>query len=281
MTTDKRFTGLRVDRRDGVVTATIDHPPINLLDRDLMVALDALTRDVADDPDARVLVLGSANDDFFIAHADVSLILGLPASPAPREERLGFFHAMTERLRTMPKVTIAKIAGCARGGGSEIALACDMRFAAAGKAVLGQPEVALGILPGGGGTQRLAALVGRARAAEIILGCGDFDAEGAERYGWVNRALPPEELDGFVAELADRIARFPVHAIALSKRALDAAAADLPVGLVEEERLFFEAAATPVSKSLMTRFLEDGGQTAAVEKDLGAWLAGWSADRPS
>ncbi len=150
----------------------------------------------------------SADPEFFIAHADVKLILALPAdSPPPTGPSP--FHQMVDRFRTMPKATIAKLEGICRGGGSELALSMDMRFAALGRAVLGQPEVAVGILPGGSGTQRLPRLVGRARALEIALGAADFPADRAERYGWVNRALPPDELGPFVADLARRIASFP------------------------------------------------------------------------
>ena len=126
---------------------------------------------------------------------------------------------MCDRFRTMPKATIAKIEGICRGGGSEFALACDMRFAAIGRAVLGQPEVALGIIPGGGGSVRLPRLVGRGRALEIVLGCGDFDAVAAERYGYVNRALSENEIGPFVDKLARRIASFPAAAIRLGKEA--------------------------------------------------------------
>ena len=155
-------------------------------------------------------MLSSANDEFFIAHADVSLILGLPreARPAPNDE-LGFFHAMVDRFRTMPKATIAIVEGRVRGGGSELVSSMDMRFADIDRALFAQPEVALGIIPGGSGTQRLPALIGRGRALEVILGCADVDAPTAERWGWVNRALPAAELHAHVDALATRIASFP------------------------------------------------------------------------
>jgi enoyl-CoA hydratase/carnithine racemase len=142
----------------------------------------------------RVVVIDSANPEFFIAHADVNLILRLPREPQPPPTELPLFHAMADRFGTMPKATIAVIEGRARGGGNELALAMAMRFAARGKAVLAQPEVGVGIIPGGGGTQRLTHLVGRARALEVILGCRDSDADLAERWGYVNRALAESEL---------------------------------------------------------------------------------------
>ena len=186
---------LRVETRDGVAWVTIDHPPINLLDLALMTR-SASASGASSRPTTRVrvVVFQSANPDFFIAHADVALIQRCRARCRRSRRALGFFHAMVERFRTMPKATIAQIEGCARGGGSEFVLSLDMRFGALGTCVLAQPEVALGILPGGSGTQRLPRLVGRARALEIILGCEDVDADLAERYGWMNRALPPAEL---------------------------------------------------------------------------------------
>jgi hypothetical protein len=144
---------------------------------------------LASDDAVRVVVLRSANPDFFIAHADVTLIQRLPTTPPPPPTELGLFHAMVDRFRTMPKATIGVVEGIARGGGSELLLSLDMRFAALGRARLAQPEVALGIIPGGSGTQRLPRLVGRARALEIILGCDDIEADVAERWGYVNRAL--------------------------------------------------------------------------------------------
>ena len=172
---------LRVKIDRGVAFVTIDHPPINLFDRTLMLDFHALGKQLAADPDVRVAVFQSANPDFFIAHADVTLIQQMEERGDTKKSGTSFFQAMVDRFRTMPKVTIAKIEGRARGGGSELALSMDMRFAAAGRAILSQPEVLLGIIPGGTGTQRLPRLLGRGRAMEIILGCQDFTAEMAER----------------------------------------------------------------------------------------------------
>src|SRR5262245_15537527 len=182
------YEKLRVTVEDGVATVTIDNPPINLFDLALYLEMQRLAPQLRDDPDARVVVLRSATPGFFIAHFDVGLILRIPTDlPEPTE--LNDFHAMCETFRTMPKATIAVVEGRAGGGGSEFALSCDMRFAARDTAIFNQPEVALGIIPGGSGTQRLARLVGRSRALEIILSCDDVDAELAEQWGWVNRAL--------------------------------------------------------------------------------------------
>ena len=200
-----------------------------------------------------------------IAHGDVSVIPHLPAEPAPREEKLGLVHAILDRFRTMPKATIAKIEGRCRGGGSELALACDMRFAAIGRAFLGQPEVGVGIIPGGGGAARLPRLVGRGRALEIILGCADFNAETAERYGWVNRALPAGEIDMFVNALAARIAGFPAEALALAKQAVGLDDAGLEDDLAIEEHLFLRSAGTGAAKTRIAAALGGGLQTKGME----------------
>jgi enoyl-CoA hydratase/carnithine racemase len=140
-----------------------------------------------------------------------------------------------------------------------------MRFAAKGRAALAQPEVAVGIIPGGSGTQRLPRLMGRGRALEVILGCNDFSADDAERYGYVNRALPPDEIRAFVEGLAFRIASFPAEAIALAKAAVAAAEPPVAEGLAEEARLFDMSVATPAARERMRGFLAIGGQTREVE----------------
>ncbi|MDX1383561.1 MAG: enoyl-CoA hydratase/isomerase family protein, partial [Thermoanaerobaculia bacterium] len=219
------YERVRVRSEDGVLVATIDNPPINLFSLELYAELAAFTAEVEADPEVRVLVLQSANPDFFIAHFDVEAILAFPTDREPElEEELNDFHAMCERLRTMPKATIAKVAGRVGGGGSELVASCDMRFGALGLARVNQMEVALGILPGGSGTQRLPRLLGHGRALELILSSDDLDAETGERWGYFNRALPPAELDGFVDALAQRIAAFPAEAIALAKASVNNAA---------------------------------------------------------
>ena len=266
---------LRIRCERGVVFVTIDHPPINLFDLALIQEMDRLGRELEVDADTRVVVFDSANPDFFIAHADVALIQRLPRDVPPKASELGLFHAMVDRFRTLPKATIAKLEGRARGGGSELVLSLDMRFAALGRAVLSQPEVALGIIPGGSGTQRLPRLVGRGRALEIVLGCDDFDAALAERYGYVNRALPPDELGPFVERLAFRIAGFPAEAISLAKASVDAAELPTHEGLLEEAHYFNRALATDAAQRRMAWFLRAGGQTREIELRLTAMIDGY------
>jgi len=260
------FSSLKVVVDRGVAFITIDNPPINLLDMTLIPDLDRAGRELEADPAVKALVLQSANPDFFVAHADVTLIQQLPPELPPRQEKLGMFHAMVDRFRTMPKATIAKIEGRCRGGGSELALSCDMRFAALGKAILGQPEVGVGIIPGGSGCVRLPRLVGRGRALEIILGCGDFPADMAERYGYVNRALPADGITDFVNRLAYRIASFPAEVIALAKEAVAMADIGLEDALVREEQLFIKSAHTEGARQRMAAAMANGLQTAAREK---------------
>ena len=269
---EESYATLQVARDGGVVTVTLDHPPMNLLDGALMSDLDRLGRALEADGAVRAVVFQSANPDYFIAHADVRLIQRLPSEAPPKSRELSFFHQLVERFRTLPCVTVGVIEGRARGGGSEFLLSLDLRFGALGRCIVAQPEVALGIIPGGGGTQRLARLLGRGRALEAILGCGDFDAELAERYGWINRALPAETLRPFVAELVARIASFPAEAVALAKRAVDAAEGTTREGLLEEAHLFDLSVATPEARARMAAFLASGGQDPVVERELSPLL---------
>lgn len=262
------YDALRIEVAEGVARVAIDHPPLNLFDLALMREIARLGHELEADSAARVVVFSSANPDFFIAHADVGGILDFPVEAPGDIARPSGFQRMVERYRRMQVVSIGVIEGRARGGGSEFLLSLDMRFAARGKAIVSQPEVALGILPGGSGTQRLPRLMGRGRALEAILGCADFDAETAERYGWVNRALPPEELHPFVDELAARIASFPAGAIAAAKRAVDASELPVAEGLLEENRRFAETLALPEARQRMQRFLDSGGQTREGELTL-------------
>ncbi|MFM0247471.1 enoyl-CoA hydratase/isomerase family protein [Paraburkholderia sediminicola] len=259
------FTTLRVAVVAGVARVTFDHGPINLMDMAMLADLDRAGRMLEADPAVKVVILQSANPDFFIAHGDVSVIPHLPAKPAPREQKLGDVHAIVDRFRTMPKATIAKIEGRCRGGGSELALACDMRFAAIGRAFLSQPEVGVGIIPGAGGSARLPRLVGRGRALEIILGCADFNAETAERYGWVNRALPATEIDYFVNALAIRIAGFPAATLAQAKYMVDATDPKIADDLALEERLFLQSAQTSGARTRIGAAMGAGMQTRGME----------------
>ncbi len=257
----------------GVATLMIDNPPINLMTMAMFLELADVIDRLADDPEVRVVVLRSANPEWFIAHFDVEAILAFPtdAAPAPSTE-LNRYHEMCERLRTMPKATIAVIEGRVGGGGSELALSCDMRFASPA-AMFNQPEVALGIIPGGSGTVRLPRLIGRSRALEVILGCDDVDAATAEAWGWVNRTLPTDQLHAHVDWLARRIARFPAHAVAAAKASIVRAETGVLEQLLAEGDAFTATLPEPTARAAMTAFLAQGGQTPDGERRLGELAA--------
>jgi enoyl-CoA hydratase/carnithine racemase len=193
-----------------------DHPPFNIVDAGIFEGLQDLLGRMDASLDLRVVVFESAIPDFYLAHFDLTGNIGNILTTVGRTG-LPILIDTFVRLTKSPVVSIAKIRGCARGASSEFVLACDMRFGSRENMLLGQPEVAVGVHPGGGGAERLPHLVGRGRALEIVLSGNDFDGETAERYGYINRALPDAELNGFVDSLARRIASFDRPAIAAAK----------------------------------------------------------------
>lgn len=263
----QNYNTLNLKREDGIVWVTFDYPPINLLDIKMIRGIDVLSRELVEDTESRVVVFQSADPEFFIAHADVDLIRNLaPVTSRPTE--LNIYVAALERIRTLPMASIGKIAGIARGGGSEFLLSLDMRFAATGPTILGQPEVALGIFPTGSGSQRLPRIMGRSRALEVSLGCQDFMAEEAERYGYINRTLPVDELDEFVTDLARRITSFPRSAIQATKQAVVYGDNTLEKGLLEEQHLFNQTRSSDEAQTRMAKFMMLGAQTRKGELDL-------------
>lgn len=259
------FQSLSIDTRGRVAFVTLLHPPINLLDAALTRELGRLAKILAADEAVRVIVFRSADPEFFIAHSDVNELRSLPSAGGERPAKPGPFHQIVDRFRTMPKVTIGQVEGRARGGGCEFLMALDMRFAAIESALFGQPEVSVGLIPGGGGTQRLPRLVGRARTLEMILGAQDIDALTAERYGLINRALPAAQLAQHVETLALRIASFPAHALTLAKAAVNGAEQSLHEGLIDEEMHFRAALREPETKRRLLRYLAIGAQTRDME----------------
>jgi enoyl-CoA hydratase/carnithine racemase len=194
-----------------------DYPPFNILDATIFEGLQDLLVRMNTSQTLRIVVFESASPDFYLAHFDLTGKTGnitTAVGPSGLPILMDTFVGLTKS----PVVSIAKIRGCVRGGSSEFVLACDMRFASRENTRLGQPEVGVGVHPGGGGTERLPHLVGRGRALEIILGANDVDGDLAERYGYVNRALPDAELDRFVDGLARRIASFDRPALTAAKR---------------------------------------------------------------
>src|SRR5258707_455910 len=193
-----------------------DYPPFNILDATIFGGLQDLLVRMDVSQGLRVVVFESAIPDFYLAHFDLTGKTG-NITTAVGPSGLPILLDTFVRLTKSPVVSIAKIRGCVRGGSSEFVLACDMRFASRENTRLGQPEVGVGVHPGGGGTERLPHMVGRGRALEIILSANDFDGDMAERYGYLNRALPDAELNSFGDALARRIASFDRRAIPAAK----------------------------------------------------------------
>ena len=221
----------------------------------------------------KVLVFKSADPDYFIAHVDVTRIKQYreEAAKLTGEASIGLLFRYLSASRL---VSIAQIEGRARGAGSEFVLARDMRFAARESAIFAQPEAGTGVSPGAGGVQHLTRLIGRARALEVMLSAQDYNAELAERYGWINRALPARELGGFSRSLAHRIAKFPAAGLVTVKDRVNAIA----LAPVEEFRrdsdLFGEGASKPEATRRFQAALKQGFQTREGEMDLAGLLGG-------
>ena len=267
--TDADFSKLRISQADGVATITIDNPPVNVLDVTLMGEIRRLLLSLRNDPNTRVLVFQSADPEFFIAHVDMTLIDEPHAfdelvRDAP--DGLNPFQAFGELLREQPQVTIVKLAGLARGGGAEFVAAADMAFAAQNRAGLAQCEALMGITPGGGATQYLSSRMTRGRALEVILGGDLTDAAMAERYGWINRALPAAELDDFVDRLARNIAALPEGVVAAAKQAVPVT--DLQEGFRREHDAWAGLFERPAAEKLIRGGLRAGAQTKDGERNL-------------
>jgi len=236
-----------------------ENPPFNMMDdtifeglQDLLVRMDA-------SPNLRVVVFESSNPEFYLAHFDLTGKIG-NITTAVGASGLPILTDTFVRLTKSPVVSIAKIRGCVRGASSEFVLACDMRFASRENTRLGQPEVGVGVHPGGGGTERLPRLVGRGRALEIILGSNDFDGDTAERYGYVNRALPDAELDNFVDALARRIASFDRGAIAAAKNLVNQVSLPSADRLLDSFNSFGTALTWPETQQRVQALLKRGLQ---------------------
>ncbi len=283
MSYDFKLVKVTVDGR--VADVTISNPPVNVITMDLFAELTKLSAALKADPELTVVVVKSADPDFFLAHFDVTAILERPTDFEPqRDAQLKSFHALCERFRRMNKIIIGQIEGRVGGGGAELAASFDMRFGVRGKTRINQMEVPLGILPGGTGTQRLPRMIGRGRALELILGGDDLDAETAERWGWLNRVFDADEIGPFVDALARRIASFPPSAVRLAKESVNAADRSWLDGLFEEAYLFEQLLRTEEARQNMQRFLEIGGQTRDGElriNELNAELGHAKPNKPS
>lgn len=266
------FETLNVSKEGAVLFAEISAPPMNLLGPELVRDLVSLIQQAEADDALQVIVFKSADPDYFISHVDVTRIKENrePASKLTGEPSIGLLlrHLSASRL-----VSIAQIEGRVRGVGSEFALACDMRFAARESAIFGQFEPAFGVIPGAGGAQHLVRLMGRARALEVMLSAQDYDAELAERYGWINRALPADALDEFVRSLAHRIGGFPAAGQVVVKDRVNAIALPSIEDLRRDSNLFLEGTRSPEFQELTLTAMKRGFQTRDAEMNLAKLVA--------
>jgi enoyl-CoA hydratase/carnithine racemase len=236
-----------------------ENPPFNMVDATIFEGLQDLLARMDASLSLRVVVFESANPDFYLAHFDLTGKTG-NITTAVGPSGLPILMDTFVRLTKSSVVSIAKIRGCVRGASSEFVLACDMRFASRENTRLGQPEVGVGVNPGGGATERLPLLVGRGRALEIVLGSNDFDGDTAERYGYVNRALPDAELDGFVDALARRIASFDRRPIAAAKNLINQVSLPSADRLLDALNAFQTALTWPETQQRVQALLKRGLQ---------------------
>ena len=252
---------VHVERRDdGVAVLRLDRPKVNALSQELLRQLEAAATALIEDPPGAVVVTGG--DRLFAAGAEISEFVEAGSrqviSQAEAEALGGQFLRALNAVADIPRATIASISGYALGGGCELALACDFRIGSE-KAKLGQPEILLGIIPGGGGTQRLARLVGPARAKHLIFSGRQVDADEALRIGLLDEVVPADALDERVLQLAASYAAGAVEAQALAKRAIDRGLdITLDGGLALEQELFAQVFTTDDAQIGVASFLEHG-----------------------
>src|SRR5499427_7150875 len=265
------FVTLTARKEGAVLFAEIAAPPMNLLGPELVRDLVSLIQQAEADDDVQALVFKSADPDYFISHVDVTRIGEYRDVTAKLtgEASLGLLF---RRLSTSRLVTIAQIEGRVRGAGSEFVLACDMRFAARESAIFGQPEAGLGMNPGAGGIQHLVRLMGRSRALEVMLSAEDYDAELAQRYGWINRALPAKALGDFVRSLALRIAAFPDAGVAVVKERVNAISLAPTEDFRRDSNLFGDSVSNPEAQRQLMAVFKRGFQTRQGEMSLGRVL---------
>jgi enoyl-CoA hydratase/carnithine racemase len=252
---------------------TIDHPPLNIFGPDTIPQLDEVITAIETDEDVKVVVFDSAVEGFFLTHYDFVAPIENTTRLPPGPTGLQPLPDMLVRLSRAPVVSIASIRGRATGVGSELALACDMRFASREKAILSHFEVGAGIVPGGGPMARLPRLIGRGRALEVFLGADDIPGDLAERYGYVNRSFPDADLDAFVESLATRIASFDKRAISETKRFVDVASLPPDFEIAPEWDVCLASIMRPAAQERIKKLMELGFHKAGdVENRLGYYV---------
>lgn len=265
------FETLTMRQEGAVLFAEMSAPPLNLLGPELIRDLVLLIQRAEADATVQVLVFKSADPDYFISHVDVTRIKENREAAAKLDGDASIGQ-MLRHLSASRLVTIAQIEGRVRGVGSEFALACDMRFAARESAIFGQFEPAFGVIPGAGAAQHLTRLMGRARALEVMLSADDYDAEIAERYGWINRALAASELDDFVKSLAHRIAKFPAAGQVVVKDRVNAITLPTVEDIRRDSDLFIEGVRSPEYQDRMQAAMKSGFQTRDAEMNMARML---------
>jgi enoyl-CoA hydratase/carnithine racemase len=260
---------------------TLNHPPLNIFGPKTIPQLNEVITAIETDKELKVVVFDSAIDGFFMTHYDFLAKIEETTSLPPGPTGLQPLPDMLVRLSRAPVVSIALIRGRATGVGSELALACDMRFASREKAILSHFEVGAGIVPGGGPMARLPRLMGRGRALEVLLGADDIPGELAERYGYVNRSLPDAELDEFVDTLANRIASFDKRAISETKHFVDVASLPPDYEIAPEWDVCLASIMRPAAQKRIATLLERGFHKAGdVETRLGYHVGQLGATSP-
>ena len=252
---------------------TLDHPPLNIFGPDTIPQLDEVITAIERDQDVRVVVLDSAVEGFFMTHYDFLAKLEDTSSLPPGPTGLQPLPDMLVRLSRAPVVSIASIRGRATGVGSELALACDMRFASREKAILSHFEVGAGVVPGAGPMARLPRLIGRGRALEVLLAADDIPGDLAERYGYVNRCFPDADLDAFVESVATRIASFDKRAISETKRFVDVASLPPDYEIAPEWDVCLASIMRPAAQEKIRTLMERGfHRPGDVENRLGHYV---------
>jgi enoyl-CoA hydratase/carnithine racemase len=270
------FETLTVRVEGAVLFAEIAAPPMNLLGPELVRDLVSLIQRAEANDTVQVLVFKSADPDYFISHVDLTRISEYRAEAAKLTGEASI-ALLFRYLSASPLISIAQIEGRVRAAGSEFVLACDMRFAARETAIFSQFEPSLGAIPGGGAAQHLTRLMGRARALEVMLSAEDYDADLAERYGWINRALPADGLGDFVESLSQRIAGFPAAGQAAVKDRVNAIALAPVEDFHRDSDLFAEGVRSPEAQRQIGAAMKNGLQTRDAEMDLARLLGDLSA----
>jgi enoyl-CoA hydratase/carnithine racemase len=252
---------------------TLNHPPLNVFGPESIPQLNEIVTALETDKQVKVVVFDSAVEGFFLTHYDFLAKIEDTTSLPPGPTGLQPLPDTLVRLSRAPVVSIASIRGRATGVGSELALACDMRFASREKAILSQWEVGAGVVPGGGPMARLPRLMGRGRALEVLMGADDITGDLAERYGYVNRSFADSDLDAFVESLATRIASFDKKAISETKHFVDVASLPPDFEIAPEWDVCFASIMRPAAQERIRKLLERGfHQPGDVEDRLGYYV---------